>query len=108
MWLRPIISLLVFCFSFQCASYTIAVVGKTKNDSFYEQSYKGCLEFAKTRTDVSCLYDGADDYQDVRTQVLVVKELMEKNIDALMVSTTDSNYLVKGALKLAKKRTFQF
>lgn len=104
MWLRPLISLLVFCFSFQCASYTIAVVGKTKNDSFYEQSYKGCLEFAKTRTDVRCLYDGADDYQDVRTQVLVVNDLMEKNIDALMVSTTDSNFLVKGALKLAKKK----
>lgn len=85
-------------------SFTIAVVGKTKNDSFYLQSYQGCLDFAKRKTDVKCVYDGANDYQDVRTQVLVVKDLIKNNIDALLVSTSDSNFLVKGALQSAKSK----
>ncbi|MCG7562316.1 MULTISPECIES: substrate-binding domain-containing protein [Pseudoalteromonas] len=81
----------------------IAVVGKTKNDSFYQQSHKGCQRFARDHPNVHCIYDGADDYQDVRTQVLIVKELIRKGIDGLLISTTDSQFLVDGALKLAAK-----
>ncbi|TMP39034.1 substrate-binding domain-containing protein [Pseudoalteromonas rubra] len=82
----------------------IAVVGKTKNDSFYQQSHKGCVHFSHDYPNVNCLYDGADDYQDVRTQVLIVKELIKKGIDGLLISTTDSKFLVDGALKLAAKK----
>ncbi|QTL35199.1 substrate-binding domain-containing protein [Pseudoalteromonas viridis] len=82
----------------------IAIVGKTKNDSFYQQSYKGCLRFARDYPNVNCIYDGADDYQDVRTQVLIVKELLRKGIDGLLISTTDSQFLVEGALKQAAKK----
>ncbi|MCO7187156.1 MULTISPECIES: substrate-binding domain-containing protein [unclassified Pseudoalteromonas] len=82
----------------------IAVVGKTKNDSFYQQSHKGCVYFARDYPNVNCLYDGADDYQDVRTQVLIVKELIKKDIDGLLISTTDSGYLVEGALRLAAEK----
>ncbi|MCG7533623.1 substrate-binding domain-containing protein [Pseudoalteromonas sp. OOF1S-7] len=82
----------------------IAIVGKTKNDSFYQQSHKGCLHFARKYSNVNCIYDGADDYQDVRTQVLIVKELIRKGIDGLLISTTDSQFLVEGALKLAAQK----
>ncbi|WP_246840577.1 substrate-binding domain-containing protein [Lacimicrobium sp. SS2-24] len=86
------------------SGYTIAVVGKTKNDSFYEQSHQGCLAYAKGHKEVRCVYDGSLDYQDVRTQVLVINELLEEGFDGLLVSTTDSNYLVEGSLKaLAEK-----
>nr|WP_246239958.1 substrate-binding domain-containing protein [Pseudoalteromonas caenipelagi] len=86
------------------AQLKIAVIGKTKNDSFYQQSFHGCQAFAKQHDDLSCIYDGADDYQDVRTQVLIVKELVDKGIDGLMISTTDSAYLVEGALQAAKQK----
>ncbi|MBD1584304.1 substrate-binding domain-containing protein [Pseudoalteromonas sp. S16_S37] len=86
------------------AQLKIAVVGKTKNDSFYEQSFHGCEAFAKQHDGLNCIYDGADDYQDVRTQVLIVKELIDKGIDGLMISTTDSEYLVEGALKAAQQK----
>ena len=104
MRLTLLVALLIASLPFYSLSFTIAVVGKTKNDSFYQQSFQGCLEFAKSHTEVKCIYDGSNDYQDVRTQVLVVKELLQKNIDALLVSTTDSNFLVEGALKLARAR----
>ena len=81
------------------AEYTIAVVGKTKNDSFYQQSYAGCKVFAEKYPDLNCLYDGPFDFQDARTQVLVVQELVATGIDGLLISTTDSGHLVKGALK---------
>jgi len=84
--------------------FTIAVIGKTKNDSFYEQSFKGCLNFASKVNNLKCIYDGADDYQDVRTQSLVISELAEQSIDAFLVSTTDSEYLVTHALKNLKKK----
>ena len=85
------------------ASIKIAVIGKTKNDSFYEQSFRGCEHFAKEYPTLECIYDGADDYQDVRTQVLIVEELVNKGVDGLLISTTDSAYLVNGALKQAKQ-----
>ncbi|WP_239421184.1 substrate-binding domain-containing protein [Saliniradius amylolyticus] len=81
------------------SGYRIAVVGKTKNDSFYQQSYKGCLHYAKSHPEIHCLYDGAADYQDVRTQVLVLEDLLKQDIDALLVSVTDSAYLVEGVLE---------
>ena len=84
--------------------FTIAVIGKTKNDSFYEQSSKGCLNFASKVNNLKCIYDGADDYQDVRTQSIVIKELADQNVDAFLVSTTDSEYLVTHALKNLKKK----
>jgi ribose transport system substrate-binding protein len=84
--------------------FTIAVIGKTKNDSFYEQSFKGCLSFAVKVSNLKCIYDGADDYQDVRTQSLVINELAEQNVDAFLVSTTDSEYLVSHALKNLNKK----
>lgn len=102
MRLQLILSLAAMFCSCQVLSFTIAVVGKTKNDSFYEQSFHGCLEFAKSKQNVRCIYDGSIDYQDVRTQVLVVKELIERNVDALLISTSDSDFLVKGALQKAK------
>ncbi|KZN38497.1 hypothetical protein N480_12655 [Pseudoalteromonas luteoviolacea S2607] len=86
------------------AQLTFALIGKTKNDSFYEQSFKGCQAFSRTVSDLTCIYDGADDYQDVRTQVLIVKEYINKGIDGLLISTTDSNFLVSGALELAREK----
>ncbi|KZN36674.1 hypothetical protein N475_17260 [Pseudoalteromonas luteoviolacea DSM 6061] len=86
------------------AKLSFALIGKTKNDSFYEQSFKGCQAFSRTISDLTCIYDGADDYQDVRTQVLIVKEYINKGIDGLLISTTDSRFLVSGALQLAKEK----
>ena len=100
-WRLPSLLMAVFLlFSFSTyAKYKIAVVGKTKNDSFYEQSYKGCKHFAKSFVDVECEYDGPDDFQDVRAQVIILNELLQSDIDGLLVSTTDSSHLVEGALK---------
>ncbi|WP_440056002.1 substrate-binding domain-containing protein [Pseudoalteromonas sp. T1lg65] len=106
---RFLISTLVVCLSLIFSSQAIAqiklaVVGKTKNDSFYEQSYAGCLAFAEKIDELTCVYDGADDYQDVRTQVLIVKDLLSRDIDGIMVSTTDSQFLSSGALAIAKDK----
>lgn len=110
---RQFIYLSICVFSLFCCTlnpayaneqFTIAVIGKTKNDSFYEQSFKGCLNFASKVNNLKCIYDGADDYQDVRTQSLVINELSEQSIDAFLVSTTDSEYLVTHALKNLKKK----
>ncbi|WP_417795754.1 substrate-binding domain-containing protein [Terasakiella pusilla] len=82
----------------------IAVIGKTKNDSFYEQAFQGCQALAKKKSDVTCLYDGPTDYQDVRSQVNVVQQMLETDVDALLISTTESKALVERALKLAQYR----
>lgn len=84
---------------FANAQFVIGIVGKTKNDSFYIQAYKGCTEFAKSRPDVTCKYDGPDDYQDIRTQALIINDMMKSGIDGLLVSISDSDYLVERALK---------
>ena len=81
------------------AKFVIGIVGKTKNDSFYIQSYKGCMAFAKSHPEITCLYDGPDDYQDIRTQALIINDMVKSGIDGLLVSTTDSDYLVNRALK---------
>ncbi len=86
------------------AKLTLAVVGKTKNDTFYQASFSGCKAFAESHPDVECIYDGSDDYQDVRTQVLIVEELLNQDIDGLLVSTTDSEFLAGRALTLAKSK----
>ena len=81
----------------------IAVIGKTKNDSFYEQSFNGCLKFSQKHADLKCLYDGPFDYQDIRGQNIVVKDMIKSRVDGVLISTTDSNFLAKDALMLAKK-----
>lgn len=81
------------------AKFVIGIVGKTKNDSFYIQSYKGCVAFTESHPEVTCLYDGPDDYQDIRTQALIINDMVKSGIDGLLVATTDSDYLVNRALK---------
>ena len=108
MRLGLIICLLMTLLPLQARAFTIALVGKTKNDSFYQQSYQGCVAFASQHADVNCIYDGSNDYQDVRTQVLVINDLLKRDIDALLVATTDGDFLVKGALKQAKHHSHQF
>lgn len=83
-------------------TFTIAVIGKTKNDSFDEQSFKGCLLFAEKNSNVKCIYDSSDYYQDVRTQSIIINELANENVDAFLISTTDSEYLVPHSLKQLK------
>ena len=97
--------LLAYCFSQSLyAQINIGVVGKTKNDSFYQQSYQGCLKFAESHPEVNCIYDGPDDYQDIRSQAIIIDELIKKGIDGLMFSTTDSTFLVERVLKDAYQR----
>ncbi|KPH96441.1 sugar-binding protein [Pseudoalteromonas porphyrae] len=98
---------LLFLISSVCVTFTlhakaeivIGIVGKTKNDSFYIQSFKGCLKFAESMPDVTCVYDGPDDYQDIRTQSLIIQDLVKDKIDGLLLATTDSDYLVSRVLK---------
>lgn len=82
----------------------IAVIGKTKNDSFYEKAFEGCQSFAQENPGLTCLYDGPADYQDVRSQVTIVRQAIERDVDAILISTTESKALVERALKLAQYR----
>jgi ribose transport system substrate-binding protein len=101
-----ILCYLLTCFSGNSlAEIVIGVVGKTKNDSFYEQSFKGCIEFSKDYEDVRCIYDGPLDYQDIRSQNFIIKELIRKGVDGLLISTTDSEFLVSGVLKSMYKNS---
>lgn len=101
-WLLFLFNLFLVLFSFTSnASYTIGVIGKTKNDSFYIQSFKGCESVAKNHPDLRCIYEGADDFQDIRGQTLKINRLIESGVNALLISVTDSDYLVNGALKRA-------
>lgn len=79
----------------------IAIIGKTKNDSFYQQSYQGCRDFSRKHPKLECIYDGPMDYQDPRSQALVVEELIHQGIDGLLISVTDSNHLAQAVLKKA-------
>lgn len=97
-------ALILMSFTSAFASITIGVVGKTKNDSFYIQSFKGCVEFARQIDGLKCIYDGPDDFQDIRGQTIRINQMIDDGIDALLVSTTDSQYLVEGALKRAYKK----
>lgn len=83
------------------SSITIALIGKTKNDSFYQQSYQGCVAAAKLHAKLNCIYDGPLDYQDPRSQAFVVNELIEQGIDGLLISVTDSALLTRSVLKKA-------
>ncbi|MEM6510202.1 MAG: hypothetical protein AAF644_12075 [Pseudomonadota bacterium] len=105
-WVLLCASFWLFALPIQ-AKYVVAVVGKTKNDSFYQQAFKGCEQFAKQHLDFECIYDGPKDFQDIRTQVLVITDLVRRNnISGLLIATTDSNYLVERALKSLKITTF--
>lgn len=84
---------------------TIAVIGKTKHDSFYEQSFAGCEAFANSKDNVRCLYDGPELFQDIREQVIATKAMIGRGVDGIIISTTDSKYLTEHALKLAKKKS---
>ncbi len=84
--------------------FKVAVIGKTKNDSFYEQSFGGCKKFANTVDDLTCIYDGPNNYQDPRAQAKVVDRIIKLGIDGILISTTNSNFLVERVLKIAKKK----
>jgi len=87
---------------FAATTLDIAVIGKTKNDSFYIQSYEGCQQFAKSVDDLNCLYDGPKDFQDIRSQALIIENYLKKGVDAFLISTTNSKFLVNRVLKQAK------
>jgi len=82
----------------------IGIVGKTKNDSFYQQSYQGCLSFAQENPNVNCIYEGGNDYQDIRAQALILNKLVQQGVDGLLFSTTDSDFLVQRVLSSNKAR----
>jgi len=94
-----LLSFLLFLSHPSFAEIVIGVVGKTKNDSFYLQSFKGCLKFAESHNDIRCIYDGAENYQDIRAQNIIVNDLLKKGIDGLLISITDSEFLANGALQ---------
>ncbi|MBU6953982.1 substrate-binding domain-containing protein [Hahella sp. HN01] len=83
----------------------IAVIGKTKNDSFYVASFNGCQRFAAAYPDVTCIYDGPADFQDPRSQAMVVQKIISQGVDGLLISTTDSEHLVERALTIAKSKS---
>ena len=85
-------------------SMVIAVIGKTKNDSFYQQSFKGCEAFANKHPTLTCIYDGPNDYQDIRSQKDIVLSAINKGVDGLLISITDSDFLANEALNIAKQR----
>lgn len=89
---------------FAATSFNIAIIGKTKNDSFYQQSYQGCVTFSAKHSNINCVYDGPADFQDPRAQAIVVKTLIKKNIDAIAISVTDSDILAQRVLPLARQR----
>lgn len=92
---------IVSCHTF--ADIVIGMVGKTKNDSFYLQSLKGCLTFAESHKNMRCIYDGANNYQDIRSQNIIVNDLLKKGIDGLLISITDSEFLAKDSLQTLKE-----
>ncbi len=93
----------LFIYSSALAQFKIAVIGKTKNDSFYAQAFEGCLQFASGIDDLTCIYDGPADYQDPRSQVHVVEQLLAQGIDGILIATTNSNFLVERVLKLTDR-----
>ncbi|OMH29524.1 sugar-binding protein [Motiliproteus sp. MSK22-1] len=102
-----VLCLFILFFSFNrivSAEIKIAVIGKTKNDSFYQQSFKGCQQFSGSHKDVTCFYDGPADYQDIRGQADVIRSVVEDGVDGILVSTTDSAYLVNRILKRVKSQ----
>jgi ribose transport system substrate-binding protein len=84
--------------------FKIGVIGKTKKDSFYEQSFQGCQKFAHSHGDVKCLYGGPEEFQDIREQAHAAKTMLKEGIDGILLSTTDSHFMVSHALKLAKEQ----
>ena len=110
MKISSILALPLFvCLSYQAQAqaqsqetFRIAVIGKTKNDSFYEQSFQGCEKFASSHSEVKCLYGGPEFFQDIREQAIVTRAMIDDGLDAILISTTDSGHLVSDALKLAK------
>ncbi|MDV7340124.1 substrate-binding domain-containing protein [Terasakiella sp. A23] len=105
---RVLVSLLILFASVGAlpafADITIAVIGKTKNDTFYEQTFAGCEEFSNRQNDLTCIYDGPIDYQDTRSQVYVVEKVLKQNVDGILISTTNSDFLVDSVLKRAKEQ----
>lgn len=89
--------------SWAWADVTIALVGKTKNDSFYVQAFSGCQAYADTVGGLTCFFDGPMDYQDPRGQARVIDDLLERGVDGILVSVTDSSFLVKRVLQKAQK-----
>ncbi len=83
------------------AKYRIAVIPKTKNLSYFEDSYKGCQEVAKYNNQIECLYDGPLDFQDPRQQADVINKFIKAKVDAILISVTDSSYIVKNGIKQA-------
>jgi ribose transport system substrate-binding protein len=86
------------------AKVVIAIVGKTKNDSFYQQAFKGCLHFSNEHPEIECKYDGPKDFQDIRSQSMVINRLVDQKIDGLIVATTDSQHLVTRSLMALKSK----
>jgi ribose transport system substrate-binding protein len=81
----------------------IVVIGKTKNDSFYEQSFDGCQKFAQSVANLNCIYDGPKDFQNIRSQALIIESYIKQGVDGFLISTTDSNFLVNRVLKQVKE-----
>lgn len=80
----------------------VVVIGKTKNDSFYVQSFEGCQQFAKTVKDLNCIYDGPKDFQNIRSQALIIETYLKQGVDGFLISTTNSEFLVNRILTQVK------
>ena len=89
-------------------SLTIAVIGKTMKDSFYEQSLHGCEQFAKSvesdAFELKCQYAGPVFFQDIREQALATEAVINSGVDGILISITDSKYLVEHALMHAQQK----
>jgi ribose transport system substrate-binding protein len=86
------------------AKLKIAIIPKTKNLSFFEDSHRGCLDTAKVHKEIECIYDGPIDFQDPRQQAIVLNNLLKQDLDAILLAVTDSDFLVENGLKQAREK----
>lgn len=86
------------------ADFKISVIGKTKNDSFYEQAFQGCQKFAADVGDLLCLYDGPDNFQDTRGQAMAISGALDQQVDGILLSVTESEFLADRVLDVVREK----
>ncbi|WP_431687343.1 substrate-binding domain-containing protein [Hahella sp. NBU794] len=97
------LSLSLAALSTQAAGRIFGIAGKSVEDINFINAWKGCEEEARLNDD-TCIHIGEVGPAHFRTQDRVLLEAMDRRIDGIAVSVTNSEYLAASSLRAASER----
>ena len=80
----------------------VGLVMKSLEAEFFQEMKKGAIDYAEKRGDLELLPVGTENQTEIKKQILLIEEFINRKVDAIVVIPIDSKALVPPVVKAVK------